>query len=155
MDYPGKHGRYYIRHMKKNNFYTTLFFFLLVTTAHAQHHDTPASGLSFAPVMSALLSDTALRDYKMESSVMTIPADLSDTVAHRHEADLFGYVLQGEVQIALNNEPPVIYHAGEMFYEKKNVLHNLLRNNLETKPAKILLIVIIKSGAKGYVPTHE
>ena len=36
---------------------------------------------------------------------------------HRHTGPVFGYVLEGEYEIAMDDEPLKIYKAGETFYE--------------------------------------
>jgi hypothetical protein len=37
-----------------------------------------------------------------------------------------------------------------MFYEKRNVIHSLLRNPDKNVAAKVLLIYVIKEGRQGY-----
>jgi quercetin dioxygenase-like cupin family protein len=131
-----------------------------LATAFAQHNhatgkevqaETP---MTFAPVLSTALSDPELTYYKMESSVMTLAPGAEDTVSHRHDAELFGYVLEGSVQIALVTKDPQTYATGEMFYEKRNILHTLTRNPSQDQPAKILLVFIIKNGRAGYTPEY-
>jgi hypothetical protein len=82
-----------------------VLFFSQLSAAYSQHHkaeeNTTSSPLSFSHVMSQALSDSALTSYKMMSSVMTIRPGAVDTVSHRHDCELFGYVLEGGVQIAL------------------------------------------------------
>lgn len=138
-----------------------LQFCLLVLSvrAAAQHgHDVAgkasAEPLSFAKVRAELLTDPALKGYKMESTVMTMIPGAEDTVSHRHDGDLFGYILEGDVQIGLEHKTPVTYHTGEMFFEKRNILHSVARNNSKEHPAKVLLIFIIKSGRHDYIPAY-
>ena len=85
---------------------------------------------------------------------MTVPPSLVDTVAHRHDADLFGYVIEGSVEVGLDYKEPIIFKAGQMFHEKRNVVHSLLRNPDKNTQAKVLLIFIIKDGRKGYTRVH-
>jgi quercetin dioxygenase-like cupin family protein len=134
---------------------------LLITTLcvtstflSAQHNDhavnANVSPLSFKPVLSQLLSDSLLTDYKMDVTVMTITPGGIDTVSHRHDCELFGYVLDGSVEIALVTKTPKTYKAGEMFYEKRNILHTLTKNGSATQPARVLLMFLIKNGRPGY-----
>ncbi|WP_373399995.1 hypothetical protein V8V91_10450 [Algoriphagus halophilus] len=60
--------------------------------------------MSFANVFSKALSDPGLAGFRVESSVMTLVPGAEDTVAHRHDAELFGYVLEGNVQIGLSGK---------------------------------------------------
>lgn len=131
-----------------------------LTTVYAQHDHGPKGStpsqvpITFKQVLSQALSDTALADYKMESSVMTLAPGATDTVSHRHDCELFGYVLEGEVQIALVTKTPVKYSAGQMFYEKRNILHTFAGNPNPNAPARVLLIFIIKNGRVRYTPEY-
>ena len=129
-------------------------FCVASTSLCAQHEDhavkAVASPLSFNPVLSQMLSDSLLTDYKMDVTVMTVTPGGVDTVSHRHDCELFGYVLEGSVEIALVNKNPKVYKAGEMFYEKRNILHTVTKNGSTTKPARVLLMFLIKNGRAGY-----
>ncbi len=56
----------------------------------------------------------------------------------------------GSPEVGLEHKEPVIFKAGGMFYEKRNVIHSFLRNPDERITAKVLLIFIIKEGRLGY-----
>ncbi|RPD43036.1 cupin domain-containing protein [Chitinophaga barathri] len=133
---------------------------LLHSIAYSQQHDhhaatsMPQAPLSFVGIRSTPLSDPELKAYKMESSVMTIIPGGADTVSHRHDCELFGYVLEGAVEITLGGEQPKVFKAGEMFFEERNILHSLTRNPDKTRQTKILLIFIIKDGRKGYTRAY-
>ena len=129
-------------------------FYVISMSLVAQHkgHDTKehVSPLTFKGILSQVLSDSLLSDYKMEASVMTIAPGGIDTVSHRHDCELFGYVMEGSVEIALVTKNPKTYKMGEMFYERRNILHTLTKNGSSNKPARVLLIFIIKNGRAGY-----
>jgi len=133
-----------------------LFLTLAGNTTYAQHdHATDSSvQLQFAPVMNTFLSDPELKKFRLQSSLMIVPPTLVDTVAHRHDADLFGYVIEGTVEVGLNYKESITFKAGQMFQEKRNVIHSLLRNPDNVTPAKVLLIFIIKEGRQGYTKVH-
>jgi quercetin dioxygenase-like cupin family protein len=139
------------------NFITTAILFAITPLAVlAQHHQPEEkSPLSFMAVRSELLSDPGLAGYKMESSVMTILPGAVDTVAHRHDCELFGYVLEGAVIVGLDRKEGKAYRAGEMFYEKRNVLHTLTKNPDRKKETKVLLMFIIKEGRAGYTKEYN
>lgn len=130
-----------------------LFLLLAGNSTYAQHnHDATDTSLQlqFAPVLNTFLSDPDLKKFQLQSTVMTVPPSLIDTVSHRHDADLFGYVIEGTVEIGLERKKPTIFKAGQMFHEKRNVIHSLLRNPDKNTPAKVLLIFIIKEGRQPY-----
>ena len=131
----------------------SIAFVLISGSAYAQHHQKPADDrpvLQFKGVLTQVLSDPELKDFKMESSVMTIRPGGVDTISHRHDCELFGYVLEGSVDVALVTKNANTFHTGEMFYEKRNILHTLTRNNSHDKVARVLLIFIMKEGRAGY-----
>lgn len=121
-----------------------------VLFAYAQHgHDAELLNdgpLSFKSVLSQKLSDPQLKDYLMESSVMTVTPSGLDSIPHRHDAELFGYVLDGQLEVSVGVLGPKTYQAGEMFYEKRNATHYFTRNPDTNREARILLIFIVKTG---------
>lgn len=136
------------------------FSSFFASAAFAQHNHSPAQPatakepLSFETVRNEWLTDPDLKGYKLESSVLTIAPGAKDTVSHRHDCDLFGYVLEGEVQIGLDHKAPEIFKTGQMFFEKRNIIHSLAANNLKDKPSRVLLLFLIKDGRSGYTPEY-
>jgi quercetin dioxygenase-like cupin family protein len=47
---------------------------------------------------------------------------------HRHAGPTFGYVLEGEYEHAIDDEPVKKYKAGDTFYEPTGSLHRVARN---------------------------
>src|SRR4051812_19857110 len=61
---------------------------------------------------------------------------------HRHTGPAFGYVLEGEYEHAINDDPVKTYKAGEAFYEPSGCVHRVAQNpNGKTKTR--LLVVIL------------
>ena len=69
---------------------------------------------------------------------------------HRHNADLFVYVLEGSVITQVKGDSPQTVHAGEVFLESPTDLHVVSRNASKTQPAKLLVFYV---KAKGAPPT--
>jgi quercetin dioxygenase-like cupin family protein len=69
---------------------------------------------------------------------------------HRHNADLFVYVLEGSIVTQLKGGSPQAVHAGDVFYESPSDVHTVSRNASETQPAKLLVFYV---KAKGTPPT--
>jgi quercetin dioxygenase-like cupin family protein len=69
---------------------------------------------------------------------------------HRHNADLFVYVLEGSVVTQVKGESPMTVRAGDVFYESPTDIHAVSRNASETQPAKLLVFYV---KAKGAAPT--
>ena len=138
-------------------FLLCLFWVFAGNSTFAQHnHDSTDRSvqLQFAPVLNTFLTDPDLKRFQLQSSLMTVPPSLVDTVSHRHDADLFGYVIEGTVEVGLDHKEAIIFKAGQMFHEKRNVIHSLLKNPDKNTPAKVLLIFIIKEGRQGYTKVY-
>jgi|SRR5581483_1617274 len=67
--------------------------------------------------------------------------------AHRHDADVFAYVLEGSIITQLKGGKPQTVHTGEVFYESPTDIHLDSRNGSKTQPAKLLVFFVKKIGA--------
>jgi quercetin dioxygenase-like cupin family protein len=66
-----------------------------------------------------------------ESKVTVIEVTLEPgqgSQPHRHPGPVFGYVLEGEYEHAINDEPAKVLKAGETFYEPTGCVHRVARN---------------------------
>ena len=81
------------------------------------------------------------KDASATVRMVTIGPGQEDT-AHRHTGPVFGYVLEGEYEHAMGEEPVKIYKAGETFYEPTGVVHRVARNpNAKTRTRLLAVIV--------------
>ena len=69
---------------------------------------------------------------------------------HRHPGPAFGYVLEGEYEWAINDEPAKILKAGETFYEPGGCLHRVTKNPGKMK-TRVLAWVLHPRDAKDLV----
>ena len=116
--------------------------------------DTTKPPYTLTPVIQQALSDPALQGYEMLAVRLDIVPGGVDPAPHRHDADTFVYVLQGDVEIELDGHKST-YSSGSMFHEPRNVLHSLLKNTSATKPASVLAIFVIKTGRDFFVPVAK
>ena len=68
------------------------------------------------------------------------------SLPHRHDAQVFVYVLEGEVTMQVQGHPPVTLHSGETFYEGPDDIHQVSANASRTRPAKILVFMVKDKG---------
>jgi quercetin dioxygenase-like cupin family protein len=61
---------------------------------------------------------------------------------HRHPGPVVGYVLEGAVEIQIDDGPLRTYHKGESFYEPARALHKVSRNASPTEPARFLAYML-------------
>ena len=67
--------------------------------------------------------------------------------AHRHDADVFVYVLEGSIITQVQGGKPRTVHAGEVFYESPTDVHIASRNASTTQPTTLLVFFVKKTGA--------
>jgi quercetin dioxygenase-like cupin family protein len=75
-----------------------------------------------------------------------------ESAAHRHNANTFVYVLEGQMVMAVKGGNPVTIGPGETFYESPDDVHAVSKNASSTKPAKILVFFVKEKGAPQTVP---
>jgi quercetin dioxygenase-like cupin family protein len=66
---------------------------------------------------------------------------------HRHDAQVFVYVLEGELIMQVQGAPKVTLKPGETFYESPTDVHSVSANASQTAPAKFLVFIIKNKGA--------
>lgn len=115
----------------------------LVTAAHAG--DPP----KVTEIRSQRLSDVPGKEVSM--ILVEFPPGGADPV-HRHDASAFVYVLEGSVEMQMEGGEKVTLHPGETFYEDPRGVHLVGRNTSDTKPAKLLAVLVKKEGAPSVIP---
>ena len=122
---------------------------------------TPAADPRSAPPSAAVeqLMDSDLAGVPGKELLMLtveyLPAGAS--LPHRHDAQVFVYVLQGEITMQIAGKPTVTLRPGGTFYENPSDMHLVSANASRTAPAKILVFIVKDKGApvsRG-VPTKE
>lgn len=87
------------------------------------------------------------------SEVFYPPGEMSGR--HRHPGIVIGYVLEGQYQFAVNDNPPATLGPGQVFFEsfdQPGEVHAISGNASKTQPAKILAIVFHKKGDPVTIP---
>jgi quercetin dioxygenase-like cupin family protein len=75
---------------------------------------------------------------------------------HRHPGPVFGYVLEGEYEWAINDEPIKKLKVGDTFYEPTKSLHRVSRNPSEKGKTRVLAVLLVPRDAKQIsIPEHE
>jgi len=125
---------------------------VFASTASAQENTSDgAPPYTATDVFKQAMSDTGLAGYEMLVSRLDLIPGGVDSTPHRHDADLFVYVIQGSVEIELGGEKST-HNAGTMFHEPRNTLHSLLRNTSDDEPASILAVFVIKNDREAFLP---
>ena len=61
---------------------------------------------------------------------------------HRHAGPVFGYVLEGEYEHAIDDEPVKTYKAGDTFYEPTGCVHRVARNASNKTRTRLLAVIL-------------
>jgi quercetin dioxygenase-like cupin family protein len=69
------------------------------------------------------------------------------SLPHRHNAQVFVYVLEGVVRMQVQGSAAVTLGPGETFYEGPDDIHTISANASRTKSARILVFIVKDKGA--------
>jgi len=87
-----------------------------------------------------------------EARVTTVEVALEPGEAghpHRHAGPVFGYVLEGEFELGLGDQPSTTLKAGETFYEPGGILHRVSRNPNPKTRTRVLAVILHPRDAKA------
>ncbi len=96
------------------------------------------------PLMTRALPDVPRREGLIERVVLA-PGEI--VPPHRHNADVFAYVLAGSIVTRVEGGESQTVHTGEVFYESPTDLHLGSRNASTTASATLLVFFVKKVGA--------
>jgi len=95
-------------------------------------------------LMTRALTDMPGREDLVETVVLA-PSEVA--AAHRHNADVFAYVLEGSIITQVEGGESQTIHAGGVFYESPTDVHLGSRNASTTEPATLLVFFVKNMGA--------
>jgi quercetin dioxygenase-like cupin family protein len=101
-----------------------------------------------------LLMHKELADLQGREALMTTvtyPPGGADP-AHRHDAHVFVYVLEGSIVMGLKGEKELTLTPGQTFYEGPTNIHTVSRNASATKPAKFMVLMIKNPAIPAFTP---
>ncbi len=87
------------------------------------------------------------KDAKVSMLELTLEPGQS-SLPHRHPGPVFGYILEGEYQWAINDQPVKQLKTGDTFYEPAMSLHRVSRNSSDRAKARVLAIMVHPRDAK-------
>lgn len=101
-----------------------------------------------------ILQDQMLKNVPGKKALM-IEVDYKpgqSSIAHRHDGTAMAYVLEGEITSQVKGEKEVTYKAGEFWYEAAGSEHLVSKNASKTKPAKLLVFMVLSPDEEVLVP---
>jgi quercetin dioxygenase-like cupin family protein len=66
---------------------------------------------------------------------------------HRHPGIVLGYVVEGELRFAINNEPQRIVPTGGTFFEPMGAIHTTNGSAHPSRPARVLVFMVVPKGS--------
>lgn len=136
----------------------SLVFSLIAIAAFAQEHghtdkvqnDKGYTNTTHAIILEQLLKSKGLENKDVQIMVVDLPPK-SQSIAHIHPCETFGYVIEGEIESIFEGKT-YHYKAGEAFYELPNGKHTATTNNDPVKPAKLVVFYIHDRGKATFLP---
>lgn len=114
----------------------------------------PAAASAAKPLAQRPTPAVNLDGWQMTASEVSYkPGQMSGR--HRHPGFVIGYVLEGQYQFAVNDNPPATLPVGQMFFEsfdQPGEVHAISGNASKTEPCRILAIVFHKKGDPVTIP---
>ncbi|MCC7423548.1 MAG: cupin domain-containing protein [Planctomycetaceae bacterium] len=123
-----------------------------VTAAQHEHQGAKVTTLATRDIVEKVDGKEA----KVTFQEVEWEAGKSD-MPHRHTGPVFGYVLEGEFETALDDQPAKVFKAGETFYEPTLSLHRVSKNASKGK-TRVLAVVLHPRDAKDvtiFEPTKK
>ncbi|WP_020469656.1 cupin domain-containing protein [Zavarzinella formosa] len=104
------------------------------------------------------ITDIAEKIDGKESKATVVEVTLEpgqESMPHRHPGPVFGYVLEGEYEHAINDEPAKTLKAGETFYEPSGCVHRVAMNPGKVKTRVLATILHPKDAKQISVPEKK
>ncbi|WP_460119623.1 cupin domain-containing protein [Pseudomonas sp. H3_G09] len=77
------------------------------------------------------------------------------SIAHKHEGTAMAYVLDGEVISQVKGEKAITYKKGQFWYEPAGSEHLVSKNASSTKPAKLLVFMVLAPDEQVLIPLEN
>lgn len=126
-----------------------------------------AAALAFSLSGSAMAHDpsekiTVLQEQLLKNApgkkAMMIEVDYQpgqSSIAHKHEGTAMAYVLDGEVISQVKGEKAITYKKGQFWYEPAGSEHLVSKNASSTKPAKLLVFMVLAPDEQVLIPLEN
>jgi quercetin dioxygenase-like cupin family protein len=130
------------------------------SSASRLHAETATLAASAAASASPAVNDLMARDLVgvagKEVRMLTVEyAPGGSSPSHRHDAEVFVYVLQGSLRMQVRGLPAVTLKAGDTFYESPHDVHEVSANASDTEPAKFLVFMVKDKAAPVSSPPSQ
>ncbi|WP_223462905.1 cupin domain-containing protein [Pseudomonas sp. A-R-26] len=104
-----------------------------------------------------VLQDEMLKNVPGKKALM-IEVDYQpgqSSIAHKHDGTTMAYVISGEITSQVKGQPAKTYKPGEFWYEPAGSEHMVSKNASATKPAKLLVFMVLAPDEKVLIPLEH
>jgi quercetin dioxygenase-like cupin family protein len=104
-----------------------------------------------------ILQDQMLQNVPGKKALM-IEVDYKpgqSSIAHKHEGTAMAYVLSGSITSQVKGQKAITYKTGEFWYEPAGSEHLVSKNASKTKPAKLLVFMVLSPDEKVLIPLEN
>ena len=115
-------------------------------------HDEAGAGKPTVKVLSAVEVAEKIDGKKTKSTTVEVTLEPGQSsTPHRHPGPVFGYVIEGEYEWAIDDQEAKVLKAGETFYEPTGCLHRVSKNPSNKTKTRVLAVVLHPHDAKEIV----
>ena len=75
------------------------------------------------------------------------PGQVSSGPGHRHPGAVLGYVVEGQMRFAINNEPEKILPTGGTFFEPAGAVHTTNGSARSDGPTRAVVFMLVPKGS--------
>ena len=127
----------------------TILALVIAAAATQVPHDDHGKGSPTRKILSEREIVEKIEGKKSTATTVEVTLEPGQASApHRHPGPVFGYIVEGEYDWAIDDKPMRTLKAGETFYEPTGCLHRVSKNSSEKNKARLVAVVLHPSDVK-------
>src|SRR5580700_7813144 len=112
-------------------------------------HDDPTKGKPKVVTISERDVSEKLDGKAVKATTVEVTLEPGQAgMPHRHPGPVFGYVLEGEYEWAIDEQPAKKLKVGDTFYEPTMCLHRVSKNPSDKNKTRVLAVLLVPRDAK-------
>jgi quercetin dioxygenase-like cupin family protein len=128
----------------------TLIVVAIVGGMTLGQHEQPAGGKPKLVVVSERDISEKVDGKAVKATTVEVTLEPGQaSMPHRHPGPVFGYVLEGDYEWAIDDQPAKKLKTGDTFYEPAMCLHRVSRNLSDKNKARILAVLLVPRDAQA------
>lgn len=90
--------------------------------------------------------------YEVVLVELNLPPGGGSGTHHRHPGAVLGYVVEGQMRFAINNEPEQVLPVGRTFFEPSGAVHTTTGSARKDGPTRVVVFMLVPKGAPLTAP---